>query len=126
MELDQDMETMCAAACRCLDGLVDSDGSFDTYFLSYCTEHCPDWPLTKREELVFGVHMLAIIQADEILCTARSRPLTPAELDSADAFCDRREETAAYLAAIADQQATAEECGVDAALIHAFRTSFVN
>ena len=62
MKLDQDMETMCDEACRCLDGLVDSDDSFDTYFLSYCIEHCPDWPLTKREELVFAVHMLAIIQ----------------------------------------------------------------
>jgi hypothetical protein len=126
MELDQNMEAMCAEACRCLDGLVDSDDSFDTYFLSYCIEHCPDWPSTKREELVFGVHMLAIIQADEILCTARSRPLTPAELDSADAYCDRREETEAYLAAIADQQATAEQCGVDVALIHTCRTTFVN
>ena len=126
MELDQDMETMCAEASRCFDGLVDSDNSFDTYFPSYCIEHCPDWPLTKREELVFAVHMLAIIQAHEILHTAKSRPLTSAELDSADAFCDRREETEAYLAAIADQQATAQACGVDVALIHTCRTAFVN
>ena len=71
MKLDQDMETMCDEACRCLDGLVDSDDSFDTYFPSYCIEHCPDWPLTKREELVFAVHMLAIIEVHEILHTAK-------------------------------------------------------
>ena len=75
---------------------------------------------------MFGVHMLTIIQVDEILCTARSRPLTPAELDSADAYCNRREETAAYLAEIADQQATAQACGVDVALVHTFHTTFVN
>ena len=120
------METMCFEACRCLAGLVDTDEAFDAYFLTYCMEHCPDWPLTKREELAFGVHMLAIIEVDEILCTARARPLTQAELDNAEAYCDRREETAAYLATTADQQATAEECGVDPALIHAFRTTFVN
>ena len=108
MGLDQDMETMCDEACRCFDGLVDSDDSFDTYFPSYCIEHCPDWPLTKREELVFAVHMLAIIEVHEILHTAK--------------FCDRREETEAYLAAIADQQAAAQACGVDVALIHTCRT----
>ena len=123
MELDQDMETMCAEATRCFDGLVDR--YHFSMPISRGIEHCPDWPCRSERSSCSPSICWRSFRPMRFY-HAKSRPLTSAELDSADAFCDRREETEAYLAAIADQQATAQACGVDVALIHTCRTAFVN
>ena len=119
-------ELLADEADRCLAGLIKSDLSFADYFREFCRKRCDGWLLDQIDDLAFGVNRLAEMSTQEILDRAKTRPLSEAELDRVEAYCDRQDGAGHFVVELAKRRELAASFGVQPGIVHHLRDKLAN